>query len=216
MFTLYYYHDPMCSWCWGYRPTAELLFSKLPENVSLENVLGGLAPDDHEPMSVEMRATISGHWKRIQEMLGTEFNFDFWRICDPRRSTYPACRAVIAASKQNREEDMILAIQRAYYLRAMSPSDPGTLEQLAQELELDVTNFDIDLRSAETETALQQQIAHSRSAPIQGFPALALHNGHHLAPVHLDYRNHEVTLRHLQALMLAEYWQPGQASLLKL
>ncbi|MFT6977114.1 MAG: putative protein-disulfide isomerase, partial [Shewanella psychromarinicola] len=23
--TLYYVHDPMCSWCWGYRPTWDTL-----------------------------------------------------------------------------------------------------------------------------------------------------------------------------------------------
>ncbi|MDF4306582.1 DsbA family protein, partial [Vibrio parahaemolyticus] len=22
---LYYVHDPMCSWCWGYKPTIEKL-----------------------------------------------------------------------------------------------------------------------------------------------------------------------------------------------
>jgi protein-disulfide isomerase-like protein with CxxC motif len=54
---------------------------------------------------------------------GTEFNFDFWTKCQPRRDTYKACRAVIAASQQNAEEAMIEAIQKAYYLRAMNPSE---------------------------------------------------------------------------------------------
>ena len=147
MFTLYFYHDPMCSWCWGYRPTAQALFSSLPENVSMKNVLGGLAPDSDEPMSAELRSTISGHWKRIHDTLGTEFNFDFWTNCKPRRSTYPACRAVIAATNQDREEDMIFAIQRAYYLRAMNPSDLETLEALADELDLNRALFQSDLRS---------------------------------------------------------------------
>jgi putative protein-disulfide isomerase len=128
MFTLYYYHDPMCSWCWGYRPTAEILFANLPPNTSRENVLGGLASDSDEPMPVELRRTISGHWRKIQETLGAEFNFDFWTKCTPRRSTYPACRAVIAAANQQHESEMILAIQRAYYLRAMNPSDTDILE----------------------------------------------------------------------------------------
>ena len=97
---LYYVHDPMCSWCWGYRPTAELLFADLPKDIVRENVLGGLAPDSDEPMSDELLQRIPKHWRTIREMLGTEFNFDFWTECAPRRSTYPACRAVIAASFQ--------------------------------------------------------------------------------------------------------------------
>lgn len=191
----------MCSWCWGYRPTAELLFSKLPEDISLEYVLGGLAPDSDEPMSAKLRSAISGHWKRIHEMLGTEFNFDFWEYCEPRRSTYPACRAVIAASKQQGEVDMILAIQRAYYLRAMNPSDTETLEKLAKELGLDVDRFETDLHSPETEAVLQDQVAFARRSPIHGFPALALKVGNQLTPVRLDYESHEETLHHLRVLM---------------
>ena len=200
MFTLYYFHDPMCSWCWGYRPTAQALFSSLPQDISLKNILGGLAPDSDEPMAADLHRTISGHWNRIHEMLGTEFNFDFWTNCEPRRSTYPACRAVIAASNQDREEDMIFAIQRAYYLRAMNPSDLETLEALAEELDLDPTLFQTDLRSAETELEFQRQIAFTRSSPVRGFPALALEGGDQLRSVHLDYRSHESTLQHLQTL----------------
>ncbi len=200
MFTLYYYHDPMCSWCWGYRPTAQALFSSLPENISLKNVLGGLAPDSDEPMSAELRSTISGHWKRIHDTLGTEFNFDFWTNCKPRRSTYPACRAVIAATNQDREEDMIFAIQRAYYLRAMNPSDLESLVALADELDLDRALFQSDLRSAETELEFQRQIALTRSSPIRGFPALALEDSGQFTSVCLDYKSHETTLQLLQTL----------------
>ena len=82
-------------------------------------------------MPAEMRQRISGHWRTIHEMLGTEFNFDFWAKCKPRRSTYPACRAVIAAEYQNMGAEMTNAIQHAYYLRAMNPSDLETLEMLA-------------------------------------------------------------------------------------
>lgn len=200
MFTLYYYHDPMCSWCWGYRPTAELLFAGLPKNISRENILGGLAPDSDEPMSVELRKAIPGHWQRIQDMFGTEFNFDFWTNCEPRRSTYPACRAVIAAANQQQEAEMILAIQRAYYLRAKNPSDTETLVTLARELNLDSNRFKTDLRSLDTESELQRQVAFARSSPINGFPALALNTGSRLGRVRLDYRDHNTTLRHLSEL----------------
>jgi putative protein-disulfide isomerase len=54
----------------------------------------------------------------------------------PRRSTYAACRAVIAARRQNPgyEEKMILAIQQAYYLEARNPADSHTLIELASEI----------------------------------------------------------------------------------
>ena len=54
-YTLYYVHDPMCSWCWGYRPQWLKLKAALPEHVHVVSVLGGLAPDNHQPMPPGMR-----------------------------------------------------------------------------------------------------------------------------------------------------------------
>ena len=129
MATLYFYHDPMCSWCWGYRSVSDQIFAALPDNVELVKIVGGLAPDSNEPMPESLRQKLPMVWQEIHDLLGTEFNFDFWTQCEPRRSTYPACRAVLAAGEQDRYDDMSDAIQRAYYLRAMNPSDVDTLAQ---------------------------------------------------------------------------------------
>ena len=48
------------------------------------------------------------NWKRIQEVIpGTKFNYDFWTLCEPKRSTYPSCRAVICAKNQNPDDRAI-------------------------------------------------------------------------------------------------------------
>ena len=123
MTELYYFHDPMCSWCWGFRPTLLKLLGELPDEIAVRSVVGGLAADSDAPMPAEQRIAIQDHWRRIEAMLGTEFNHDFWSCCEPRRSTYPACRAVIAAERQSRGKAMTQAIQKAYYLqRAIRPT----------------------------------------------------------------------------------------------
>ncbi len=130
---LYYFHDPMCSWCWAFRPLWNEIVTGLPENVIAQRILGGLAPDTDQPMPLEMQTKLKGIWQKIQQVVpGTEFNFDFWEKCSPRRSTYQACRAVIAARNQDpaNEEAMILAIQHAYYLEAKNPADLSTLIEL--------------------------------------------------------------------------------------
>lgn len=197
MHTLYFYHDPMCSWCWAYRPTSGRLFDALPRDIRREDVLGGLAPDTDEPMPEALRAAIAGYWRHIHDTLGTAFNFDFWDKCEPRRATYPACRAVLAAGRQGGYERMVDAIQQAYYLRAMNPSNLDTLETLAGELELDPIQFAADLRSDEIERELRRQVQFARQSPIGGFPALAADIGGEMHPLPLDYRDHEVTLRAL-------------------
>jgi len=127
---LFYVHDPMCSWCWAFKPSLDTLRKELPDRIHVIKLLGGLAPDSEQPMSKETQSFVQGNWHEIQRRVpNTEFNFDFWTRCQPRRSTYPACRAVIAARLQGEQYDdeMTLAIQRAYYLQAKNPSNKETL-----------------------------------------------------------------------------------------
>lgn len=184
--TLYYVHDPMCSWCWGFRSTWDrlqhLLLERLGDSVDIQFVVGGLAPDTDEPMPAAQQEQISSIWTRIHQQLGTEFNFDFWSKNTPRRSTYMSCRAVIAAGFQggNDQEriqlsrNMVDAIQRAYYLRALNPSDTSVLVQLAIEQGLDEQRFMDDLASRKLQLEFRSQLQLARRLPIQGFPSLVL------------------------------------------
>lgn len=211
MTTLYYFHDPMCSWCWGFRPTWLKLQNSLPETVAVEYVLGGLAPDNDQAMPIRMQAMLKNTWQRIHDELGTEFNFDFWDNNTPRRSTYPACRAVIAANQQGKEQEMIHAIQQAYYLRALNPSDDAVLKQLAAELHLDETRFSHDLNSDESQQSLDRQTKLTKSWMIPGFPSLVLQCQTQLPektsaqkkqyPITLNYHSHQAMLERINNVM---------------
>lgn len=205
--TLFYIHDPMCSWCWAYRPVGDELRAALPKGVQWKNLLGGLAPDSQVPMPKETQAMIMGHWRTIQERLGTEFNFDFWTQCNPRRSTYPACRAVLAAAEQDAEESMIDAIQRAYYLRAMNPSRVKVLIQLAGELGLDRSRFSSDLNSPETRHALIMEIGKARSMGVSSFPSLVLKTATQSHRIQHDYQNAGSTLDAITQIIQASFRQ---------
>lgn len=199
--TLFYFHDPMCSWCWGYQSTWQELLQRLPDEIGVTYVLGGLAEDSDEPMPEDTQLAIQIHWRRIRDELGAEFNFDFWQKCQPRRATYPACRAVIAAAKQNAGVTMLLAIQNAYYLRAMNPSDYETLIVLAEELKLNVDQFRFDLTSTETEKTLQEQIAYSRSVGVSSFPSLLLDYERELYRLAVDYKGCDTTLSQITDIL---------------
>jgi len=195
---LYYVHDPMCAWCWSFRPTWNEIQHRLPEDIQVRYVLGGLAPDSDAPMSDEMREKLQVVWHKLQTELAAPFNFEYWTRCKPRRSTYPACRAVIAADNQGRGKDMIYAIQRAYYLRAINPSDTATHLQLAEELGLDVARFAQDLKSDATQQELMRQIALGQKLDAHGFPSLVLEvNGKSCYFQH-DYLDADVTLKKIE------------------
>lgn len=165
----------MCSWCWGYKPNWHQLQEALPDTVKTQYVLGGLAPDTNEPMPEPMQQMLQQVWHRIAQTIpGTEFNHDFWTQNQPRRATYPACRAVIAATTQGVafEEPMITAIQQAYYLHAKNPSDDSVLIDLANEIGCNVSSFKESLNSPATFELLKAHLQRAQSLGAQGFPSL--------------------------------------------
>lgn len=165
----------MCSWCWGFKPAWIELKQALPETVNTQYVLGGLAPDTNEPMPLAMQQSLQQIWQRITQTIpGTEFNFDFWTQNQPRRATYPACRAVVAANAQGTqyEEPMISAIQQAYYLQAKNPSDDSVLIELAEQIGCNVNEFEKTLNSSATAQTLNEHFLTIRSLGAQGFPSL--------------------------------------------
>jgi len=199
---LYYIHDPMCSWCWGYRSVWDELQKQLPVSINVEYVVGGLAPDSDELMAISQQNMIKAHWYTIEEKLGTKFNFSFWTKNSPRRSTYNACRAVIAAKKQHLEHEMLDAIQQGYYLRALNPSDKSMLTELAVELSnkgkvINVTDFIEDFDSVEVQAELLRQIQLARELTRHGFPSLVLEIDGEYHRIEHDYKNHIVTLNQI-------------------
>ena len=201
---LYYIHDPMCSWCWGFKPVLRQLTQLLPADIRLEYILGGLAADTDQPMPPEMQQQIAATWKHIQQVIpGTEFNFDFWTQCQPRRSTYIACRAVIVAQQLQPSQGLAMldAIQHAYYLQAKNPSDTTTLITLAEQLGLDITQFEQQLNAGRTQQALQLQIDFARGIGADSFPSLYLLHRQGYHAIVLDYNHVDVILEHINSLI---------------
>lgn len=188
-----YVMDPMCSWCWAFREPLIQLRQTYPD-IPMQLMMGGLAPDSGEPMSESMREKIESIWTQIAAQTGAVFNHQFWRENEPKRSTYPACRAVLVARElggPDKQSEMVDAIQSAYYQRALNPSNTEILLQLAEELNLDPAAFEARLNHPETVTALENEIASTRSIGISGFPALILRQGDHLHPLALGYSSYE-------------------------
>ncbi|MDF1799593.1 MAG: DsbA family protein [Planctomycetota bacterium] len=171
---LLYVVDPMCSWCYGFSPTLTRVLADLDPAVQVELLAGGLAPDSDEPMDATTRSYVQRAWRAVTERTGVEFNHDVWTECAPRRSTYPACRAMIVARAAGKGEAMLAAIQRAYYREARNPSDTATLAALAGELGLDPVAFEAALASPATEQQLQADLTRARSIGASSFPSLAL------------------------------------------
>lgn len=190
--TLYYVFDPMCSWCYGFHNVWAKVQQALDIQVKIQYVLGGLAEDNDEIMAEAMQLNIQKNWQRIQQVIPeTKFNYNFWLVCKPRRSTYPACRAVISARLQGElyEKKMIYAIQQAYYLNAKNPSNDEVLIQLAKEIGLDTKRFTNDLNSDKCNHLLKKDLQLVIALEVRGFPSLVLQFNNLFYSIDIDYNN---------------------------
>ncbi len=176
---VYYVADPMCSWCWGFQANLVQIKEALPSDLPLVYVMGGLARDSDEPMPEDVKAYVKNAWRQVTAETGAPFNWDFWEVCEPRRSTYPSCRAFYAAQAQGEESGVLMfeAIQRAYYQDARNPSDVSTLVAVAGEIGLDVDRFVQDIKSEAIEKTMQEGFQLRRALNANEFPSLVLRKG---------------------------------------
>lgn len=199
---LHYVLDPMCSWCWAFRPSLQAVREQFPD-LPVHYVLGGLAPDSDEPMPAEMQTHLQSIWQQIATRTGASFNYDFWTQCAPRRSTWRACRAMIVAEALQPDscEQMLEAIQQAYYQQARNPSDRDTLIDLAHTLGLNTETFATVLDHPETQQALDQHMTLAQQLQAQGFPALRLEVGGKLYRISDGYVDADTLVQRLQEVI---------------
>ncbi|WP_210395563.1 DsbA family protein [Motiliproteus sediminis] len=186
---LYYVMDPMCSWCWAFAPALQSVVDDDRLNQPLVYVMGGLAADTDDPMSPAMQQQIARIWQHIEALTGARFNHAFWQQNNPRRATFAACRAVIAAEAlaAGAFAAMIDAIQRGYYLRALNPSETSVLVQLAEETGLPSAPF-ADLLASEAVTIrLTEHLRWRDRLLVQGYPALVYWHEQQAIPVISGY-----------------------------
>ncbi|GMR16266.1 MAG: DsbA family protein [Gammaproteobacteria bacterium] len=201
---LFYIHDPMCSWCWGFTQTLNKLLEHLPEDIEVKRLLGGLAPDTDIPMPESMQEYVKSNWLRIEDTIpGIKFNFDFWSENTPRRSTYPACRAVIAARQQGDKYDVLMTkkIQQAYYRQARNPSDDNVLIELAGELGMDVNLFTETYYSGKSDQILNAEIGQCREMFVESYPSLVLMEDRKITNINIDYNYYNIMCEQIENLI---------------
>lgn len=201
---LLYVTDPMCSWCWGFAKTIRLIRGRLAPEVSLRLVMGGLAKDSDEPMPAATRTMVQGAWDAVEAASGARFNRDFWKKCTPRRSTWPACRAVLAAKRTDPDRTFAYfeAMQRAYYLEARNPSDREVAIAVAKEQALDQEVFRAYLTSEAVEADLASDLAQCTELGARGFPSLYLVEASMPRTITRGWQRFEALEETLQALRL--------------
>lgn len=182
---LWYFADPMCSWCWGFSPVVETLRDEYRERMKIALVLGGLRPGETAPMTATGREDILHHWHAVQARTGQPFRFDGALTEGFVYDTEPACRAVVTVGGIEPMQifAMFKAIQTAFYAEGRDVTQAGVLADLAAGLGVDGETF---LRDFDSDTARARTQAHfrqARQAGVRGFPTLIVQRDTQLHPV---------------------------------
>ena len=69
---LWYFADPMCSWCWGFSPVIFEVKKKYADQFKIALVMGGLQPGESNVISDSSRKEILHHWRQVEKMSGQE------------------------------------------------------------------------------------------------------------------------------------------------
>ena len=187
---LWYFADPMCSWCWGFTPIIEDILKSYEGKLNCALVLGGLRTGAANTMSAEQRDEILHHWQEVHKMTGQTFTFDGAMPEGFIYDTEPACRAVAAISGINAGLifPLFKSIQAAFYKEGLNVTQTEVLADLAHQLGVDQAVFLSEFESAQADKKVKAHFAQTRQFGVRGFPTLVLQSGSRYQLLNNGYR----------------------------
>jgi len=174
---LYYFADPMCSWCYGFAPVMDKLRKAFGAQFDIRLVMGGLRPGKlAEPMTPARARLMRQHWREVAKMTGQPFEDDIFKRDDFVYDTEPAAKAVIVMERLAPEHayDYYHEIQRGFYAHSQDITSPEVLANFARRFGVSATDFATAFAGEEAHKETWGQFTFSASLGVKGFPALVL------------------------------------------
>ncbi len=200
---LWYFADPMCSWCWGFSPVIRQIRQHFDGQMNVALVVGGLRPGETSAMTPEQREEILHHWHEVEQRTGQRFGFEHALPEGFVYDTEPACRAVVTFGALNSEDRMayLQAIQSAFYVENQNVTDKHTLARLASQFGLEKNRFVEQFDSGEMIARTRLHFEQARKAGVKGFPTLILQRDQDLEKLGSGYCDIEDLKERLLSLL---------------
>ena len=173
--TLFYFADPMCSWCWGFSPVIEALVRAFPA-LPVSLIMGGLRAGNSAPTAPAFRAEIQQHWREVQRRTGQAFLFDQALPDGFIYDTEPACRAVVTLTELNRPVALAYfrSVQKAFYMEHADVTGIDTLSRLASGFAIADGDFRQHFESEAVRAKTRRHFAFAQQVGVRGFPTVVL------------------------------------------
>lgn len=182
---LWYFADPMCSWCWGFSPVMTALRADYGAHMEIALVLGGLRAGQTAVLTPAARADILHHWDQVHARTGQPFRFDGALPDGFVYDTEPANRAVVAVASLDTAHTfaMFTSIQHAFYAEGRDVTRTAELAACAGQLGIETTDFHVAFDSEIVRERTRRHFLQTLRAGVRGFPTLILQQGAALTPI---------------------------------
>ncbi|MBD3610776.1 MAG: DsbA family protein [Gammaproteobacteria bacterium] len=210
---LWYFADPMCSWCWGFAPVIEQLVPQYRERIPISLVVGGLQPGTTEALSTASRDEIFHHWHDVHKLTVQPFKFDNALPEGFVYNTEPACRAAVTIPQLDPQATFpyFIRLQQAFYQQGEDITQQETLASIAEEFEIDKKTFVEQWLSAEINEKTQRNFEMTRQYGVRGFPTLIMQDKHEAKVLTHGYSNLETIQPLLDSWLLESEQRSQQA-----
>lgn len=187
---LFYFADPMCSWCWGFAPVIAEIANACAATAPVRLTVGGLRAFEKRPMDERARAYVRHHWQDVAASTGQPFDYGFFQREGFIYDTEPACRAAVAMRNllPDAALDYFAAVQRAFYTQNRDVTGEDALAEVAWEFGVTPSDFKILFHAAEVVEATQADFRLTQGLGIRGFPTILLQDGEELSLLTAGYR----------------------------
>jgi len=175
------YTDPYSVWCWGCEPAVRRLEYRYAGQVEIRTVMGGLF-EDFTPMRDYWSRMSGGRWKdavhtflsAVAGQHGMPSNVGgMMETMDAFRSTWPACIAVCAATKQGEgaRRTYLRRIREAVQLEGRDIGQRETQLAIAIENGLDGGAMAEALEDGSALAAFRKELTECQLRGVTGFPS---------------------------------------------
>ncbi|MDH5649189.1 MAG: DsbA family protein [Gammaproteobacteria bacterium] len=191
---LWYFADPMCSWCWGFSPVITQIKKEFEGRFRIALNLGGLRPGTAKPLSKSMREEILHHWQEVNRLTGQHFKFEEALPEGFIYDTEPASRAVLAFGKLNPKAtlDYFSAIQKVFYTEGKDVTQADVLAELTVPFAVDKNEFMVLFQSDKLKQDTRSHFIQTRQAGVTGFPTVIWQDGDMAEVLCVGYRPYDV------------------------
>lgn len=173
---LWYFADPMCSWCWGFAPVISAIKDAYANRLKIVLILGGLRPGTTDPVTPKFREETLHHWQDVHCMTGQPFAFENAMPEGFVYDTEPPSRAVIAVADLNPDAifPYFKSVQEAFYAKQQNVTQADTLTALAEQHHIETSKFLERFHSEDIMKKTRKHFEVTREAGVHGFPTVVL------------------------------------------